>query len=107
MTKVKKPRQKLTSSKRKGNSNLLQKVDVSTLYSSIYENSLAGIFLSDLKGNFLDGNQKSWDLLGYTRKDMRKLNFASLLSDDDLKRVQKILKEVLRTGRQKKWKISR
>jgi PAS domain S-box-containing protein len=76
-------------------------MDLSKLYLSLYENSLACIYLSDLEGNFLDGNQISFDLLGYKKKDVRKLNFASLLSDDDLKRVFKILKEVTRTGRQK------
>jgi PAS domain S-box-containing protein len=91
----------MTSAKRKKYSNPLLKMDPSTLYSSLYENSLACIFFADLEGNFLDANYKALDLLGYTKKDIRKLSYASLLSDNDLKRLTEIVEEIIRTGSQK------
>jgi PAS domain S-box-containing protein len=42
------------------------------------------------------------DLLGYTKKEISKLNYyASFLSDNDLKIALKTLKELIRTGKQK------
>jgi PAS domain S-box-containing protein len=102
MPSLKKSKQKVKSSQRKEDLLSLENIDPSKLYSSIYENPLVCIYLSDLEGNFLDGNQTSLDLLGYSRKDIRKLDFASLLSDEDLERSFDVLQRTIRKGRQEK-----
>jgi PAS domain S-box-containing protein len=81
---------------------LLQNIDLSDLYRSIFENSLACIYVTDLQGNFLDGNQVSLDLLGYKRKDIPKLNFVNIVADKDLERAFKVLQKAIREGRQEK-----
>jgi PAS domain S-box-containing protein len=71
-------------------------------YSALFDRSLACIYLHDFEGNFLDANQASLDLVGYSREEIRSLGFASLLSDDQLPVALETLDEILRTGRQER-----
>jgi PAS domain S-box-containing protein len=71
-------------------------------YSALFDRSLVCIYLHDFEGNFLDANQASLDLVGYTGEEMSALNFASLLSEDQLPIALQTLEEILRTGRQEK-----
>ena len=71
-------------------------------YSALFDRSLVCIYLHDFEGNFLDANQASLDLVGYTQEEMSALNFASLLSEDQLPIALQTLEEILRTGRQEK-----
>jgi PAS domain S-box-containing protein len=70
-------------------------------YSALFDRSLAGIYVHDFEGNFLDANQASLDLVGYTREELHSLNFASLLGEDQLPLALETLEEIIRTGRQK------
>jgi PAS domain S-box-containing protein len=70
-------------------------------YSALFDRSLVCIYLHDFEGNFLDANQASLDLVGYSREEMRSLNFSSLLSEDQLPVAMATLEEILRTGGQK------
>jgi len=71
-------------------------------YSTLFDRSLVCIYVHDFDGNFLDANKACFDLVGYTREEMRSLGFASLLDQDQLQIALDVLEEILRTGRQEK-----
>ena len=69
-------------------------------YKALFERSLECVFLADFEGNFLEANQAALDLLGYQRADIATLNFASLLSEDQLPLAFRTLEEIKKTGHQ-------
>ncbi|MEI8289983.1 MAG: PAS domain S-box protein [Verrucomicrobiota bacterium] len=70
-------------------------------YLALFDRSLDCVYLNDFAGNFLDANQSALDLLGYQRKDIASLNFAALLTEDQLQLAFQVTEEVKATGRQK------
>jgi len=71
-------------------------------YKALFDRSLSYIYLHDLNGRFLDANKAVLKAFGYKKEDIPFLNFASLLSEDQLSLAFKTLEEIKRTGRQKK-----
>jgi len=71
-------------------------------YKALFDRSLSYIYLHDLNGRFLDANKAILKALGYKKEDIPFLNFASLLSEDQLPLALKTLEVIIRTGRQKK-----
>ena len=71
-------------------------------YQALFDRSLDCVYLNDFEGNILDANQAALDLLGYRHEDISKLNFASLLTEDQLPLAFQITEEVVKTGRQLK-----
>ena len=67
-------------------------------YDSLFERSLDFIYLHDLEGNFIDANPAALKLLGYTKSDILDLNFASLLSQDQIPMALKALEELKEKG---------
>ena len=59
------------------------------LFKNYLENAPDGVYLSDLKGNFLYGNRKSEEIIGYKREDLIGKNFLelNLLSGDSLNKA--------------------
>jgi PAS domain S-box-containing protein len=70
-------------------------------YRALFDRSLDCIFVHDFEGNFLDANEAALKLLGYDREDISHLNFASLLSQDQLPKALATLQEFKDTGAQK------
>jgi PAS domain S-box-containing protein len=70
-------------------------------YRALFDRSLDCVFVHDFEGNFLDANEAALKLLGYDRKDIPRLNFASLLSQDQLPKAFATLQEFKETGAQK------
>jgi PAS domain S-box-containing protein len=70
-------------------------------YRALFDRSLDCVYVHDFEGNFLDANETALKLLGYEKKDIPHLNFASLLSQDQLPRVIATLEELRDTGTQK------
>ena len=70
-------------------------------YSALFERSLELVYLCDLEGNFVDANHTAVKSLGYTKKDMKSLNFSSLLAEDQLPLALETVEEILKTGFQK------
>jgi len=70
-------------------------------YRALFDRSLDCIFVHDFEGNFLDANEVALKLLGYEREDIPHLNFASLLSQDQLPTTLATLRELKDTGAQK------
>jgi len=58
-------------------------------YKSIFERSRDWVYIHDFKGNFLDANQASLDGLGYTKEDIKKTNFTTILPKSELLRALK------------------
>ncbi len=64
-------------------------------HSALFDRSIDCVFLNDLEGNFIDANPAALDLLGYTKKEIPSLNYASLLKPTDLPKALKALEDLL------------
>jgi two-component system NtrC family sensor kinase len=67
----------------------------------LFDHSLDCVYVHDFEGNFLDANETALKLFGYEKKDIPHLNFASLLSEDQLPKAIATLQELRDTGAQK------
>jgi len=67
-------------------------------YKELFERSLDCIYIHDFEGNFIDANPNALDLLGYTKEEITSLNFASLLSEDQLLMAFNVLRGVIEKG---------
>ncbi|MBW1894468.1 MAG: PAS domain S-box protein [Deltaproteobacteria bacterium] len=67
-------------------------------YRELFERSLDCIYIHDFEGNFIDANPNALDLLGYTKEGITSLNFASLLSEDQLLMAFNELRGVIEKG---------
>ncbi len=71
-------------------------------YNALYDRSLDLVFIHDFQGNFLDANTATLDLFGYSKEEIKNLDFITLLaSEDQMTKARKILKELIKTGYQK------
>ena len=53
-------------------------------YRALFERSLELVYLCDFEGNFIDANDAAPELLGYSKDNIKSLNFMSLLGKDQL-----------------------
>ncbi|MEW6077666.1 MAG: PAS domain S-box protein [Thermodesulfobacteriota bacterium] len=74
--------------------------DIQERYHALFERSLEFIYISDLSGNFLDANDAALKALGYSREEIHHLNYADLLSDDQLADAIANLQQIIDTGTQ-------
>jgi len=70
-------------------------------YKALFDRSLYCVYVHDLEGNFLDANRAALDLLGYKKKEIKTLNFASLLDEKQMPMAYERLSEIVKTGFQK------
>jgi PAS domain S-box-containing protein len=70
-------------------------------YRSLFERSLDLIYTIDFNGRFIDANDAALNLFGYKREEIRSLNVASLIDEDQLPLVLKTIQEIMETGTQK------
>jgi len=68
----------------------------------LFENSLDLIYVSDLKGNFLDANEIALIALGYEREEISQINFLNIIEKDEIEKAYGVLKEILKIGKQSK-----
>jgi PAS domain S-box-containing protein len=63
------------------------------LFRSYLENAPDGVYLSDLEGNFLYGNRKCEEIIGYRREELIGKNFLelNLLSENSLNKAVRLL----------------
>jgi two-component system sensor histidine kinase UhpB len=71
-------------------------------YNALFDRSLSYVYLHDFNGKFIDANDAALKALGYNRREILPLNFASLLEKSQLLKAIQSLEEIIRTGRQKK-----
>jgi PAS domain S-box-containing protein len=67
-------------------------------YRRLFETTQDGIMARDLHGAMIDCNQAYAKMLGYTRKELRKLSIEELLPKKWHDQRDKIVKKVLKTG---------
>jgi PAS domain S-box-containing protein len=67
-------------------------------YKELFDYSLDCIYMHDFEGNFIDANPAALDLLGYARDEIKSLNFASFLKEDDLLEALNVSKEIVKNG---------
>ncbi|MCX5850193.1 MAG: EAL domain-containing protein [Deltaproteobacteria bacterium] len=53
-------------------------------YKALFDRSLDLVYIIDFEGLFIDANDTALNKLGYTKEDLRKVNIAELLSEDQL-----------------------
>jgi PAS domain S-box-containing protein len=70
-------------------------------YKALFDRSLDLVYIFDFDGCFIDANAAALNRLGYTSEEIHSLNFASLLSEDQLPLAFKSLQEIKETGVQK------
>jgi len=70
-------------------------------YQALFERSLDMVYLHDFQGQFIDANPAALNALGYSKDELPGLNFASLLSPDQIPLALSLLKELQETGIQK------
>ncbi len=69
-------------------------------YKALFERSLEYIYINDLSGNFLEINDAALKALGYSREEIITMNYADLLSEDQLTSAFESLREIVETGSQ-------
>ena len=70
-------------------------------YNALFERSLDLVYVCDFEGKFIDANNAALKLIGYKKEEISSLNFASLLSEDQLPLAFKVTQEIRETGIQK------
>ncbi|MBN2284028.1 MAG: PAS domain S-box protein [Deltaproteobacteria bacterium] len=69
-------------------------------FRALFERSLECVYIHDLRGNFIDVNQPTSNMTGYSRDEMLRLNFASLVDSEQLKTASRTLKSIVQNGAQ-------
>jgi len=67
-------------------------------YTALFERSHDCIYLHDFEGNFIDANDAALNMLGYEKEEISSVNFANLLSPDQIPRALEVLEEVKKRG---------
>jgi PAS domain S-box-containing protein len=71
-------------------------------YKALFDRSLSYVYLHDFNGQFIDANDAALNALGYKRKEVHQLNFASLIDKSQATKAIQSLEEIIRTGHQMK-----
>jgi len=71
-------------------------------YEAFFDRSLCCVCVHDFEGRFLDANKATFNLLGYTKKELLSLSLFSLIEEDQLSAALKTFKEIKKRGSQKK-----
>jgi len=70
-------------------------------YRALFDHSLDLVYITDFEGRFIDANDAALNRLGYNREEIRSLNFATLLSEDQMPIALQSTQEIMDTGYQK------
>ncbi len=57
------------------------------LFKSLFKHNPYPVMRFDLEGNFMDANQKTVEMAGYSKKELLESGFASFIADEDLEEV--------------------
>ncbi len=74
--------------------------EIEARYEALFDRSLECVYLHDLQGKFIDANQTTLDLLGYTREEVSSLNFVSMITADQLPLAVRVRDEIVENGHQ-------
>ena len=67
-------------------------------YKELFDRSLDCVYTHDFEGNFISANQTALDLFGYTKEEITSLNFAFLLTEDELLKAFNALRDIIKKG---------
>jgi PAS domain S-box-containing protein/putative nucleotidyltransferase with HDIG domain len=67
-------------------------------YTALFDRSLEIVYIHDFNGNFLDANSMALESLGYTREEIKSLNIASFIDQEQLPEALNRLDNLYRTG---------
>jgi len=67
-------------------------------YKAIFDRNLHCVFVHDFEGNFLEANEASLNLLGYTRDEISSINFATLIDEDQMPKALAAIEEIKKYG---------
>ena len=68
-------------------------------YRTLIEQASDAIFINDVKGNLLDANTNAYEMLGYTKDQLRQMNLKDLYTPEELLRKPIMYEELLRGKR--------
>jgi PAS domain S-box-containing protein len=71
-------------------------------YNALFNSHSDLIFIYDFRGNFLDANEASLKLTGYSKEEIRKLNFKNLLDKGQLIKALRLINDIKKNNFQKK-----
>ena len=93
--------EKLKKENRQLKKNVAKLKSDSDKYQAIFNHNLNCIYIHDLSGKFLDENDAALCLMGYSRKEIPKLNLSSFIYADQLPAAVSAIEEIVKTGSQK------
>jgi PAS domain S-box-containing protein len=67
-------------------------------YNALFNSHLDLIYIYDFKGNFIDANEASLKLTGYTREEIKNLNFKDLLDKGQLLKAFQVVRDIRKNG---------
>jgi PAS domain S-box-containing protein len=76
-----------------------ERISAEKMYRRLYETTQDGIMARDLQGRMLDCNRAYARMLGYTKRELRKLSVKQLLPEKWQEQREKIAAQVVETGR--------
>ena len=69
-------------------------------YRALFDRSLEAVYVHDFEGRFLDANDVTLDMLGYSREDIGHLRFTDILDEEYLLLARRTMEELATAGRQ-------
>ena len=73
-------------------------------YRGLFDRSLDFVYVHDFEGNFIDANPAVLESFGYTKEEIYSIDFATLLSEDQIPAALKNIEEIAHTGFQRELK---
>ncbi|KYK22899.1 hypothetical protein AYK24_08255 [Thermoplasmatales archaeon SG8-52-4] len=71
-------------------------------YDALFNSHSDLIFIYDFSGNFLDANEASLKITGYSKEEIKNLNFKDFLDKGQLLKAFRVIREIKKNGFQKK-----
>ena len=67
-------------------------------FKALFDRNIHCMFVHDFEGNFLDANEASLNLLGYSSEEISSLNFASLIDENQMPKALAAIEEIMQNG---------
>jgi len=71
-------------------------------YNALFSRSHDCVYVHDFMGNFIDANEAALQLFGYSKDEVKNVNFQSLVTEDQLPSAYEAMEEIFTTGFQEK-----
>ncbi len=70
-------------------------------YNALFSRSHDCVYVHDFTGKFIDANEAALKLFGYSKDEVKQIDFQSILSEDQLPAAMEAMKEIFSVGFQK------